>query len=84
MSKTSPDHYKFGKVELIEITQHLDLCRAGRKSGESALDDLKKAQYYINKAVEKETCEVAYRKAFVSDHTVEAKIGRSFPEVRNP
>jgi hypothetical protein len=93
MSKTSPDHYKFGKVELIEITQHLDflsgnavkyLCRAGRKSGESALDDLKKAQYYINKAVEKETCEVAYRKAFVSDHTVEAKIGKSFPEVRNP
>lgn len=93
MSKTSPDHYKFGKVEVIEITQHLDflrgnavkyLCRAGKKSGESALDDLMKAQYYINKAVEKETCKVALEKAFVSDHSVESKVGKSFPEVRNP
>ena len=93
MSKASPDHYKFGKVEVIEITQHLDflrgnavkyLCRAGKKSGETALDDLKKAQYYINKAVEKEACEVVLDKAFVSDHAVEAKIGKSFPEVRNP
>ena len=82
MSKTSPDHYKFGRVEVIEITQHLDflrgnavkyLCRAGKKNGESALDDLMKAQYYINKAVEKETCRVALEKAFVSDHTVESK-----------
>ena len=28
------------------------VCRAGAKPGESRLDDLKKAQAYINKAIE--------------------------------
>lgn len=60
--KTSPSHYKFpNSVQVIDITQHLDfLCgnvvkyaaRAGRKPGESRLDDLSKARWYIDLAIE--------------------------------
>ena len=61
--KVSPAHYKFGKSEVIDITQHLDFllgnlvkyaARAGRKTGESKLDDLLKAEFYLKRAVENE------------------------------
>lgn len=61
-NKTNPDHYKFpGGVEVIDITKHLDFmtgnivkyaARAGRKAGESRLDDLLKAKWYIDKEIE--------------------------------
>jgi hypothetical protein len=63
MDKTSPSHYQFGSVQLIEITKHLDFlmgncvkycARAGKKSGESRLDDLRKAKQYIVWAIEME------------------------------
>ncbi|MFJ7907523.1 DUF3310 domain-containing protein [Kitasatospora sp. NPDC096204] len=50
-----PDHYTWLPVEVIEITRHFDfvrgnalkyLLRAGRKG--AALEDLKKARWYLN------------------------------------
>jgi hypothetical protein len=84
--KSNPDHYKFGDVEVIDIVQHLDflrgnavkyLCRAGKKSGESTLDDLKKASYYVERAIEQECLKIAERKAFVSDPAL-------MPEIKHP
>ena len=56
-----PEHYK-GKVQPIDLidAQNLNFnlgnvvkycCRQGKK--ESALDDLKKAQYYLNREIQK-------------------------------
>lgn len=56
-----PEHYK-GKVQPIDLIDAHELnfnlgnvvkycCRQGKK--ESALDDLKKAQYYLNREIEK-------------------------------
>lgn len=60
--KTNPSHYQFGSgVEVIQITQHLGFllgnvvkysARAGRKDGEDVLDDLYKAQWYLNRQIE--------------------------------
>ena len=63
ISKHNPDHYQMGSIQVWDfiIDQDLDfilgnvvkyVCRAGTKPGESRLDDLKKAQAYINKAIE--------------------------------
>jgi hypothetical protein len=55
-----PPHYTKFPVEVIEITEQLDfcrgnavkyLCRAGLKGDE--LEDLRKAQWYVNRAVAK-------------------------------
>ena len=62
-SKQNPDHYHLGKIQVWDfiIDQDLDfvlgnvvkyVCRAGTKPGESRMDDLLKAQAYINKAIE--------------------------------
>ena len=68
MSKTDAKHYDFPNgVRTIDITQHLDfcsgnvvkyVCRAGKKDGESSLDDLKKAVWYLNQLVEKAELDV--------------------------
>ena len=61
-SKQNPDHYQLGKIQVWDfiIDQDLDfvlgnvvkyVCRAGTKPGESRLDDLLKAQAYINTAI---------------------------------
>lgn len=61
MSKTSPSHYvtKAG-AEVIDITETLDFCRgnvvkyvarAGMKDGETELDDLLKAQWYLERSI---------------------------------
>ena len=61
--KINPTHYQFDGVQVIDITQHLDFllgnvvkytARAGRKTGESKLDDLRKAEFYLKRAVENE------------------------------
>jgi len=54
MSKTSPRHYQFPNgFQVIDLTSQLDFCsgnvvkyvaRAGNKTGESTLDDLRKAE----------------------------------------
>jgi hypothetical protein len=57
-----PSHYTFGKIEVIEVIEDWDLdyhrgnavkyiARAKHKGAE--LQDLEKAQWYLNRAVEK-------------------------------
>jgi hypothetical protein len=68
MSKADAKHYDFPNgVRTFDITQHLDfcsgnvvkyVCRAGKKNGESSLDDLKKAVWYLNQLVEKAELDV--------------------------
>lgn len=57
-----PSHYKTGGVEVIDLTEQLDfnrgnavkyLTRAGKKAGVDELEDLLKAQWYVNRAVAK-------------------------------
>jgi hypothetical protein len=57
-----PPHYKKYPVEVIEITEQLDfnrgnavkyILRAGHKAGVDELQDLSKAAWYINRAIEK-------------------------------
>lgn len=62
MSKTNPSHYQLGNgVQVIDITETLDFCsgnvvkyvvRAGNKEGESSLDDLEKALWYLVRRIE--------------------------------
>lgn len=60
--KTNPSHYQKHTAQLIEITESLNYCRgnvvkyayrAGNKPGESALDDLRKARWYLNREIER-------------------------------
>lgn len=57
-----PAHYKTGGVEVISLTEQLDfnrgnavkyLARAGKKNPDTELEDLRKAQWYVNRAIEK-------------------------------
>jgi hypothetical protein len=60
--KTNPSHYQFSNgAQVIDITQALMfpegnvvkyVARAGKKGGESQLDDLRKAKYYLDLAIE--------------------------------
>lgn len=62
MSKTSPQHYQLRNgFQVIDLTETLDFCsgnvvkyvaRAGNKDGESALDDLLKAKWYLERKIE--------------------------------
>jgi len=64
MSKTNPSHYTLPDgTQVYDITQHFDftvgncikyLMRAGNKSGESSLDDLRKCKWYLDKLIERE------------------------------
>ena len=64
MSKTDPSHYKLPSgLEAYDVTQYFDfttgncikyLWRAGRKDGESSLDDLRKVRWYLNQLIERE------------------------------
>ena len=58
-----PDHYKPGTYEVINVIEAYNLgfhlgnvvkyvLRAGNKPGEETLDDLKKAQWYLNRKIE--------------------------------
>ncbi len=57
-----PPHYTKFPVEVIEITEQLDfnrgnavkyLCRAGLKSKDTELEDLRKAAWYVERAITK-------------------------------
>lgn len=62
MSKTNPKHYQMDNgFQVIDLTSQLDFCsgnvvkyvaRAGKKSGESVLDDLCKAEYYLRRLID--------------------------------
>ena len=64
-SKFNPDHYRYGAIEPWDfiVSQNMDfltgnvvkyLTRAGHKDNESYLDDLLKAQAYLNKLIKNE------------------------------
>ncbi len=67
--KTSPSHYQLSDgFQVIDLTKHLGFCegnivkyvsRAGNKDGESKLDDLKKAAYYLNLLISDEKARIA-------------------------
>lgn len=55
-----PEHYTSYPVEVIQITEHLNFCRgnavkyitrAGLKDFDKELEDLKKAQWYIEREI---------------------------------
>jgi len=48
--------YILGQTER-EVVRYV-VCRAGKKGGESSLDDLKKAVWYLNQLVEKAELDV--------------------------
>ena len=60
--KISPSHYKLPNgLQAIDITRHFDfvtgnvlkyVIRAGNKEGESRLDDLSKARWYLDLLIE--------------------------------
>ena len=63
MSKSNPQHYRQGSIEPWDFIVSQDLnflegniikyiTRAGKKDGESRLDDLKKAATYLRKLIE--------------------------------
>ena len=60
-----PSHYTFGKYEVIDVIDDwgLDYClscvikyiaRAGKKDPAKKAEDLKKARFYLNRAIRKE------------------------------
>lgn len=64
-----PSHYADGwsnGAEIIDITEHLNFCRgnvikyvarAGNKDPDKELEDLEKAQFYLNREIERLRCE---------------------------
>ncbi len=61
-TKTEPAHYKDCLIPAIDVVEAwcLGFClgncvkyiqRAGKKNGESTLDDLRKAQWYLNREI---------------------------------
>jgi hypothetical protein len=59
-----PSHYNLGKIEVIDAIEdwnlnfHLGNCvkyiaRAGKKDSTKYLEDLRKAAWYLNRAIEK-------------------------------
>lgn len=60
----NPAHYQFGRAQVIDITENLDFCRgsaikylarAGKKDDE--MQDLLKAKWYVERAIERLTHE---------------------------
>lgn len=60
-----PSHYNWiPGVECLDVAEHFNfnlgnalkyIWRAGRKDGESALDDLQKARFYLDREIERLT-----------------------------
>ena len=90
MSKTSPKHYQLRNgFQVIDLTSQLDFCsgnvvkyvaRAGNKNGESVLDDLKKAEYYLKRLIDE--CE-SKREVSGTDNSVPVRLCPPSPAVWN-
>ena len=56
-----PSHYTYGKIECIEVTEHMGFLEGNiikyiwRYKHKHGIEDLKKAQWYLNRLIEKET-----------------------------
>lgn len=60
----NPDHYKINGVEVIDLTENLTLCRgnaikylarAGVKDPSKELEDLRKAEWYVQREISRLT-----------------------------
>ena len=60
----NPDHYKINGVEVIDLTENLTLCRgnaikylarAGVKDHSKELEDLRKAEWYVQREISRLT-----------------------------
>lgn len=81
MSKQNPDHYKLpGGVQLIDVTKHCSfpvgnamkyIFRAGKKDGESALDDLLKAKWFVDLMIQ-EAIDAKAKRIVEADKQAEA------------
>ena len=81
MSKQNPDHYKLpGGVQLIDVTKHCSfpvgnamkyIFRAGKKAGESALDDLLKAKWFVDLMIQ-EAIDAKAKRIVEADKQAEA------------
>lgn len=61
-----PDYYQSGGIEVFDIIDHFVggdfylgnalkyICRAGKKSKETKIEDLRKAAHYIEEAIRRE------------------------------
>lgn len=63
VTKTTPDHYDINGHKCIDIAEQFNfnlgnvikyVWRAGRKAGETKLEDLQKAKWYIEREIERE------------------------------
>ncbi len=57
-----PQHYQYEGVEVIQLTEQLSflrgnvvkyVCRAGRKTSSTELEDLHKAAWYLQREIER-------------------------------
>lgn len=81
MSKQNPDHYKLPNgVQLIDVTKHCSfpvgnamkyIFRAGKKDGESALDDLLKAKWFVDLMIQ-EAIDAKAKRIVEADKQAEA------------
>ena len=81
MSKQNPDHYKLPSgVQLIDVTKHCSfpvgnamkyIFRAGKKDGESALDDLLKAKWFVDLMIQ-EAIDAKAKRIVEADKQAEA------------
>ena len=79
----NPDYYKTGKIEVSDFIEDKEfnfflgnvvkyVSRAGKKDGNSAIQDLKKAQWYLNKEISRlETKDLTVTLDNVEDNVVE-------------
>jgi len=77
MSKINPSHYQLPDgFQVIDLTKHLGFCegnvvkyvsRAGNKEGESRLDDLKKAAFYLSTLISDEKARIASEATEITD-----------------
>lgn len=58
----SPDHYQFGQVQVIDLTENLTfnrgnvvkyVARAGVKDAATEMEDLKKAAWYLTREIKR-------------------------------
>lgn len=66
----SPDHYQFGKVQVIDLTENLTfnrgnvvkyVARAGRKNPETEIEDLLKAKFYLERELNRLALKVGHK-----------------------
>lgn len=75
-SNVNPEHYKLGRVEVIDLAESLSfnrgnvvkyVARAGVKNPATELEDLEKAQWYLSREIANAKLRQGARDATVRD-----------------